>query len=211
MPWYVTTIRPPKVEVDIDGRRWRAVTVKELFKAYSWTYCQKGERLNPGWELPVWEALAKKYPRHVRWRGPESLKKASPSSLKLVSAVSFLKFAAKHLMDRRLVSAAEAHRRAAICAECPLKSSIGGCPVCKDSLKAIVKNPPEKTVAPEGCLACNCYMPVKVWIRMDQLAPSRDHYQWAPDCWMLEGTEAQEIPQTESDHPDPNASQSEAS
>lgn len=171
---------PREFKIEVDGIRLESRSIARLVSQYRLHHDQNGLRLPLDWEDRIWKALATAYPKHVK-RAPGGAKRRLVS---VGSALNFLRFISKRLADDSLVAPQEAHRRASICRECPLRSSVAGCPTCKDALKLAI-HPPEKVDAPEACGACGCYMPLKVWAPRDQLG-SADTFPFWSGCWMRE-------------------------
>lgn len=180
MKWTTNGPVPSKFSVTVAGVRLSGKTTGQLFTQFRRHYDQNDLRLPINWESLVWSALATAYPKHVK-RAPGGAKRRLVS---VGSALNFLRFISKRLADDSLVAPQEAHRRASICRACPLRSSVAGCPTCKDALKLAI-HPPEKVDAPEACGACGCYMPLKVWAPRDQLG-SADTFPFWSGCWMRE-------------------------
>jgi hypothetical protein len=180
MKWTTNGPVPSKFSVTVEGVRLSGKTTGQLFNQFRRHYDQNDLRLPINWESFVWTALAAAYPKHVK-RAPGGAKRRLVS---VGSALNFLRFMAKRVVDSSLVAPQEAHRRASICRGCPLRSSVAGCSTCKDALKLTI-HPPEKVDAPEACGACGCYLPLKVWVPRDQLG-SADAFPFWSGCWMKE-------------------------
>ena len=173
----------PRLYVAVmDGERLTGNSPKEVMLAFCRREWKAGRRLEPDWEDAVWQALAVSHPRHIK-----KVPGKASSGLSMASAVGFVRFMAKHLTDRTLVATEEAHRRAAICRECPFGLPVLGCSVCKDALQSLI-HPPEWPETPEGCAACGCWMPAKVWIQRAQLGAASEFPYWEK-CWMREPVE----------------------
>lgn len=177
--WEIVGIKPKRWTCDIDGQHFEGPDVKTIFNAYRWWVRDSDQRLQPGWEERVWESIAANHPRAIH----KTPQKAS-GGVSITSAVSFIKFMTKRLTNRSLVAPAEAHRRAAICSNCPMREPILSCSICRDALKLSV-SPPEAVSAPEACGACLCYLKLKVWVPRDQLG-SADDFPYSGMCWMRE-------------------------
>jgi hypothetical protein len=177
MNWTTGGPSPRIYRVEIDGMVFESRNHNHIFTKYRSWIESKGERVPINWEEVVWKALKSSYPKHII-RG----KKNGSPGVSVATAASFLAFMAKRMRKRALVAPEEAKRRAAICSECPMKSAVLGCSICKDALQLFVK-PPEKVVSPQACMACGCYLPVKVWVPRNQLGPTEDH-PYDEGCWM---------------------------
>ncbi len=177
MKWTTGGACPRIYKAEIDGKVFESSNYNRIFTAYRVWVESGGGRLSLGWEEKVWEALKKSHPKHFIRPKQE----ASPG-VSVATASSFLTFMAKRMLNRALVAPEEARRRAAICERCPMKSPVLGCSVCKDALQLFVK-PPEKVVSPQACMACGCYLPLKIWVLRNQLGSSEDHPFWQ-ECWM---------------------------
>lgn len=169
---------PREFDITVDGKRYRSRTISGIFDQYARSHDRSGTRLPLDWEDLVWSHLAAAYPKHVK-RAPGAAKRRSVS---MRQALNFIRFLAKRVTDKRLVASEEARRRASICSACPMASRVSGCSVCKDALQLTI-HPPEEVEAPEACGACGCYLPLKVWLPLDQLG-SADDFDYAPSCWM---------------------------
>jgi hypothetical protein len=153
--------------------------IKSIFGYYHSRREAAGERFQPGWEQEVWQALQARYPKWVR---PTHV--GGTGGVTVNSALSFVRFMAKRIFDRSLVSEGEAQRRASICWQCPMREYVLGCTKCKAFLETQV-SPPRHIDAPEACGACLCYLPLKVWIPREQLGPAEEFSFWE-GCWMRE-------------------------
>ena len=180
MKWQASGPVPRKFEIEVDGIKLESRVITGLLSQYRLFHDKNGMRLPTDWEERVWAALATAYPGHVR-RSPGGAQRRYVS---IGSALNFIRFMTKRLSNRSLVAPEEARRRAAICGPCRLSRRVSGCSVCKDALSLTV-TPPEAVAAPEACLACGCYMPLKIWIPREQLG-SADEYPFDESCWMRE-------------------------
>ena len=106
-------------------------------------------------------------------------------------AVRFVSTILHAIKDRKFVSREEAERRIAVCMDCPLATSIGGCKGCSTIFRQserVMKNylidtPREK----EFCGACGCKLSYKVWIDNATLdkAEGGNKPDYAEGCWRL--------------------------
>jgi len=177
MNWTTGGPCPRVYRAEIEGMVFEEKDYNHIFKKYRVWKESCGERLSTNWEELVWRALKKSHPNHfIRRKG-----KASPG-VSVASAASFLSFMAKRMKKRSLVPSEQAKRRSSICQSCPMQSRVLGCAVCKDALKLFIK-PPEKVVSPQACMACGCYLPLKIWVPRDQLG-SADDFDYHQGCWM---------------------------
>jgi len=179
MNWTTGGPCPRIYRAEIEGKVFEDRNYNRIFTKYRTWVESKDERLPLDWEERVWEALKKSHPDHFI-RG----KRQAPPGVSVVSAASFLAFMAKRMRNRALVAPEEAKRRAAICSACPMQSKVLGCSVCRGGLGLFIK-PPEKVASPQACMACGCYLPLKIWVPRDQLGLSED-FPYHENCWMRE-------------------------
>lgn len=92
----------------------------------------------------------------------------------------------------KLVDQAEADRRAAICAACPLNQEFGvGCQGCKTFLRRAAEALGSRVTGSDAdlkdCLACGCVLKLKVWIPQDTLdkAEAGNTPEYDPACWRI--------------------------
>ena len=107
--------------------------------------------------------------------------------LSLALVERFIRTVTLTIKGRKLVPQEEAERRAAICVECPMNTTIGGCRSCyaiAKPLKALLGS--RATVAkPDVCGICGCsgelkpFVPNKV---LDQ-AEIGHGLEYPPNCW----------------------------
>lgn len=127
--------------------------------------------------------MMKSHPKHIkRVRG-----KPKFAGVSVAAALSFMKFMAKRVTDKSLVSPGLAKSRAKACWSCPKRAPVLGCHICKDALQLTVK-PPEQVDAPEACAACGCYLKLKVWIKRSHLG-SAEAFPFDSACWMRSESE----------------------
>ena len=180
MNWQTGGPVPRNFDVEVGGFQLSSRSLPDLFAQFARHHDRREMRLQPDWEDTVWKALAAKYPKHIK-RAPD---KSTNRAVSVRSALNFIRFLAKRVTDQSLVQPCEARRRASICSRCPQALAISGCAVCKDAIQLTV-SPPEAVESPEGCSACGCYLPLKVWVPRDQLGPASD-YPYHASCWMRE-------------------------
>jgi hypothetical protein len=107
-------------------------------------------------------------------------------------AKRFLRTILALLQERKLVDRAEAERRAAICAQCPLAGHIGSCWGCYAiyrKIRRMLKGAPiDMDSQKRWCLACGCYLPGKLWLTNEGLdkAEAGDRPDYAARCWRRE-------------------------
>ena len=186
MSWELTGLANKRpFTIQHAGTTYTAASVKEIFRAIELTARKSGGLLDYEWREEVWKSLHSSYPQYVR-KVPKKRKKLL--GVDVVQAKVFLNFLKRRGLDRSVVSVEEASRRAAICRECPQRRKVAGCPRCKAALKAMVRIP-EDVNAPEGCHACGCYLPAKVFIPIEQLRDEEalKAFPFDEKCWMLEG------------------------
>lgn len=104
-----------------------------------------------------------------------------------------------YLFGSPLVDQAEAERRAAICARCPMNVSIRLCLTCRgmEGIKELVhrvvgSNTTSSDADLQGCRICSCQTRTIVWIKPDILAKGFTETQRArtpSHCWKLNMTE----------------------
>ncbi len=183
MPFTTGGPQPRVLRVTLDGATFEARGIKEIFQAYRNHLASTQRRLLPGDEERLWEALALAYPKHVkRVKG-----QASPG-VSVTAAKSFLAFVIRRGFSKKLVDPVEAERRAAICRTCPKAEPVMSCITCRQGLKLLV-NAPYRLDVPEGCGACLCWLPAKLWLLREHLGPASDFPYWEgeperPACWM---------------------------
>lgn len=177
MNWSTGGPCPRIYRAEIDGKVFEEKDYNRIFTKYRTWVESQDLRLPLEWEEKVWSALKKSHPKHFIKK-----RRAGSPGVSVASAASFLTFMSKRMRKRALVAAEEAKRRAAICFSCPMQSKVLGCAVCKEALKLFVK-PPEKVVSPQACMACGCYLPLKVWVPREQLGSAEDYLYWER-CWM---------------------------
>jgi hypothetical protein len=186
--WELTPLRPDWITVEIDGVTHSGREMKNIHASYRDWKIESGERLLPGDEDKVWEAVKAKYPKFIIRR-----KKPGKPGVSISAAFSFIRYLEKRMKNKGLVEALEAQRRANICLQCPKKSAVLGCSICKQALKMFVSPPQElQPRPPEACGACGCWLPGKVWIPREVLGPAEEFEFAEPDdasgfpgCWML--------------------------
>lgn len=98
----------------------------------------------------------------------------------------FIKSMAKLLAGgMRLVDQAEADRRAAICAECPMNQRVSACHGCSGVATLINSIRGSRTTALddklEACTLCKCSNKVKVWVPLEAI--SNDGLTFPEICW----------------------------
>lgn len=153
---------------------------REVIGGYADNAMREGRQLGQNWEEPVWRALQKAYPDYIyRVR-----KKKNKSLVSIPTALSFVKFAVKRLRNKEFATVEVARARAEVCKSCPLKTNVVGCSKCKAALKLLVGKPPITVECPQGCEACGCYMPLKIWMPDALLMDQVDQYPYWSECWM---------------------------
>ena len=134
----------------------------------------------------------------IETRPPGWCKKRPPKPvagmpfLTLLSAERFVRTVWQALKDRQFVPREEAERRLAICATCPLATSITGCSGCATLLKKVVELVDERstlkdTPGKEFCGACGCYCRGKSLLSnstLDKAEGSKRPPYWER-CWRL--------------------------
>lgn len=178
MSWETTSLKPQIIEVEFEGKIHKGRNLKAIFSSVHDEYIRQARIAPPGWEEDVWVALREKYPRYILKR----VRKDS-RAISVASVTAFVNYLISRGFSKKLVSTQEAQRRADICAQCPAKTHIVGCKICKNALKMTVK-PPVKIQAPEGCSVCNCYIPLKIWIPKEHLQDSKDQFDFPDNCWI---------------------------
>jgi len=186
--WEMSPLRPPFIEVTIEGQVFRGREVKNIQYLYLNWLATQGRRLEPRGEDVVWQAIKDAYPGFIiRYPDP------TPTlSITVNAAWSFIEFIRRRMGNKTLVSPLEAQRRANVCLTCPMKSAVMGCGMCKQALKFFV-DPPQKLNPrpPEACGACGCWLEGKVWVPREALGSSSAFPFWEgdethPRCWMHE-------------------------
>lgn len=175
--WQVMNPVRRDYRVVIDGVEFRERSVKRMFSAYMhWLELQTTPP-PADWQEKMWRALASAYPKHIK----RDRKKPRPS-VSIPDAILFIRFMARRMKNKSLVAPAVADARAAVCSRCPKRAEVLGCSVCKQAIKMFV-TPPYEAAAPEGCSACGCFMPLKVWLPRDVLGSVDERPYWE-ECWM---------------------------
>ena len=170
--------------------------VSDIFKSIIRRAEAEGRRLGQGWEDQVWNALAVKYPNYINFV-PDPEETVTVSVATIINFVQFLK---RRGLNKSFVSTQEAEERAATCARCPKAAPMVGCTACKATVKTLIKPPEHKldfgtryNMPNQGCSACGCYLPAKVWIPMRFLEEERGKFDWWEECWMLQNGSSSEI------------------
>lgn len=133
------------------------------------------------------------------WCCPKPEKPLADMPIPLLSGVeAFLKSVWGVLKMRKLVPPEEAQRRAAICRDCPYRTtSPGGCVTCvsliRQANELIDRNPVKFDADEDGtvrdtCRACLCLCHIKAWIPTSVLdkAEGQNRPNYHPGCWRLE-------------------------
>ena len=179
--WEMTGLRPSWIEVEINGRKYSGRQVKNIQAAFRDDVVASGGRVLPGDEDRVWQAIKDAYPRFIIKK-----KKKGNGGISIPAAWSFIRFIERRMRNKGLVTPQEARRRAEICSGCPQRSAVLGCSVCKHALQLFIKPPEDlERGMPQGCQACGCYLPLKVWVPREVLG-SADGFDYHPSCWMRE-------------------------
>jgi hypothetical protein len=120
--------------------------------------------------------------------------KRMPSKVGWQQIESFLKTASSFFADGGTpVSQAEAERRAAICATCPLNVGMGGCGVCQQAVNAfrgkILKRTTSQDAKLKSCGICGCDNHTQVHIPIENLRAGTGNLDYSPipACWKLKG------------------------
>jgi len=127
---------------------------------------------------------------------PPKLKPKSPGSPTLgdlKAFLSLLRIRMNTAAEDRIVSQAEAERRASICRSCPMNRRVDGCLGCGGVLKVVKElvgaRETSHDAALESCSVCHCYLRAKVWVGtsvLNQVEEGLDR-EYPEHCWMLEG------------------------
>jgi len=171
-----TGLAPRNLLVDFGDFTISAQTGPQIFKKYRVHYENKSELLPHNWEEIVWLKIKDAYPRYV-----SITPKKANTPFSLASAKSFFRFVKSGGLLSCPVDKSEAERRAAVCRSCPLSANVSACPFCKAALSRFKKD--QSIDVPDGCRACGCYMPAKIWIKREYLG-SADDFEFHPCCWM---------------------------
>ena len=180
MDWNISCLKPRIMKIEIDGVEFSGRTIKMLIQSYGAHIAKNLDSLPPDWEQRIFMALSERYPNYVKRKG--SPPKQAKSFLSFFAMSTFINFMRKRLVDKTLVDKQTAVSRTSVCASCPLSSNKVGCQPCRAILESMVKVP-EVIPGPIGCLACGCYLPLKVWIPDDQLV-TLGEYPYPEHCWM---------------------------
>lgn len=178
--WNISSLKPLKMEIDIDGIPFKGRTIRSLIESYGKYLSETSSELPSDWEQRVFMALSERYPEYVNRKGSRPAK--ARSFLSLFAMSTFINFVRKRLIDKSLVDRQTAIDRTEICKLCPMASNKVGCQPCRAVLESMVKVP-EIISGPIGCLACGCYIPLKVWIPSNQLL-TLGKYPYPDSCWM---------------------------
>ena len=100
----------------------------------------------------------------------------------------FIQAAVAALGSRGLVDQPEAERRAAICASCPLNTSVKGCWRCKGLAEWLFRLIGARTTAHASrlnqCGVCGCAIKAKIWLPQDVAQQVSEGYTFPSWCWL---------------------------
>lgn len=117
-----------------------------------------------------------------------------PKSIGWRQVEAFLKTAGAFIASGGvLVDQAEAERRAAICAACPLNVGMHGCGVCRTTVDAfratILQRSTSQDAGLLNCGVCGCENKTQVHIPIETLRAGTGDLDYSvnPSCWKLKG------------------------
>jgi hypothetical protein len=100
----------------------------------------------------------------------------------------FVQAAVAALGSRGLVEQTEAERRAAICASCPLNTTIKGCWRCKGMAEWLFRLIGARRTAHGSrlnqCGVCGCAIKAKIWLPQDVAQQVSEGYTFPSWCWL---------------------------
>lgn len=100
----------------------------------------------------------------------------------------FIQAAISALGSRGLVEQPEAERRAAVCAACPLNTTVGGCWRCKGLADWLFRLIGARNTAHAGrlnqCGVCGCSIKAKIWLPLDVAQGVSEGYKFPSWCWL---------------------------
>ncbi len=100
----------------------------------------------------------------------------------------FIQAAISALGSRGLVEQPEAERRAALCASCPLNTTVGGCWRCKGLADWLFRLIGARNTAHAGrlnqCGVCGCSIKAKIWLPLDVAQGVSEGYKFPSWCWL---------------------------
>ena len=100
----------------------------------------------------------------------------------------FIQAAVSALRGRGLVDQTEAERRAALCASCPLNTTVKGCWRCKGLAEWLFKLIGARTTAHASrlnqCGVCGCAIKAKIWLPQDVAQKVSEGYTFPSWCWL---------------------------
>jgi hypothetical protein len=100
----------------------------------------------------------------------------------------FIQAAVSALAGRGLVDQTEAERRAALCASCPLNTTVKGCWRCKGLAEWLFKLIGARTTAHASrlnqCGVCGCAIKAKIWLPLDVAKRVSEGYTFPSWCWL---------------------------
>ena len=129
-------------------------------------------------------------------KAPEKPHAGALPHLTLAKAETFVRSIMGALKNREFVSREEAERRHAICMDCPLATSIGGCLGCHGILRMVEKlmksNPLPDDPEKRFCSACGCYIRIKAFLPnqiLDDAEKVKPAYH--EKCWRYDAPEVE--------------------
>lgn len=100
----------------------------------------------------------------------------------------FIQAAISAIGSRGLVEQPEAERRAAVCAACPLNTTVGGCWRCKGLADWLFRLIGARNTAHAGrlnqCGVCGCSIKAKIWLPLDVAQGVSEGYKFPSWCWL---------------------------
>jgi len=100
----------------------------------------------------------------------------------------FIQAAVAALGGRGLVDQPEAERRAALCASCPLNTTVKGCWRCRGLAEWLFKLIGARTTGHASrlnqCGVCGCAIKAKIWLPQDVAQKVSEGYTFPSWCWL---------------------------
>lgn len=180
---------------DAQGAVVSGMTIDDVLLAAFKSMMSRGLDIDPGWRQQALAVLHRDYPRAV-----ERLNKVpkAASGVGFLAVRAFFKTFKQHLKSgAQFVDEFTAQERRDICLECPRRTSLTACGVCRSAVAAMAFPVPMKLPMGERryCSACGCSLPHKIWLHPSVLAADPRPIEYPTHCWMvLESTGVSDPP-----------------
>jgi len=141
-----------------------------------------GGDLSPGWRDRLLEEICQQNPSIPCGQDMAPINRALSKS----DVRRFMSSMAKFVMNgAKLVDQGEADRRAAICAECPMRTRQTFCMGCmglRAVNEALIGHREVSNASELGsCAVCGCVLKVKVWFPLE--STDNEGLEYPPHCW----------------------------